>query len=110
MYAPTTFFFGLEKKTREKKHLHYIKLSNGRETTDQKEINATALSFYEKLYQAESCDESAVDERLCRLPQIAEPDKMDLESSLKFFEISRAILEMNPGKSPGIDGLTAEFY
>lgn len=68
------------------------------------------MSFYEKLYQAESCKESAADEFLCELPQLSEQDKMDLESPLNFSEISKAVLDLNPGKSPGIDSLTAEFY
>jgi len=67
------------------------------------------LSFYEKLYQAESCEESAVNEFLCDLPQILEKDKNDLESVLIFSKISKAVLELNSGKSLSIDGLTAEF-
>lgn len=62
------------------------------------------------MYQAEACEESVVNEFLCDLPQVLEQDKKDLESSLNFSEISKGVLELNPGKSPGIDGLTAEFY
>lgn len=43
-------------------------------------------------------------------PQVLDQDKKDLERSLNFAEISRAVLELNPGKSPGIGGLIAEFY
>lgn len=35
---------------------------------------------------------------------------MNLESSRKFSEISRAILELNSRRSPGIDGLIGECY
>jgi len=38
MDAPTAFFFGLEKKPKEQKFFHKMKLSNGSETTDQREI------------------------------------------------------------------------
>lgn len=34
MDAPTAFFFGLEKKFRDKKYFHHLKLSNGQQITD----------------------------------------------------------------------------
>jgi len=42
---------------------------------------------------------------LAQLPK----DKMDLESPLTMAELSRAVQELNSGKSPGLDGLPAEF-
>lgn len=62
------------------------------------------------MYQAESCEKSASDEFLCELPQFSEQGKMDLESPFYFTEISKAVLDLNLGKSPWIDGLTAVFY
>lgn len=110
MDAPTAFFFGLERKPKERKFFHKLKLSNGSETTDQREIIASAISFYENLYQSEHCEEAAVEELLQGLPHLSTTEKEELEGFLTFSELSSAVLELNSGKSPGLDGLSAEFY
>lgn len=53
MDAPSTFFFGLEKETREQKYFHKLNLPQGDVTTDQREIRTHALSFNKDLYCAE---------------------------------------------------------
>lgn len=110
MDAPTVFFFGLEKKSRENKIFHQLKIPGGRVTTDQREIQRYALSFYKDLYSSETCDEAAVGEFLSDLSKISEEERDDLDSSLSFGELSQAVQEMSAGKSPGLDGLSAEFY
>lgn len=109
MDAPTAFFFGLQKKPREQTFFHKLKLSNGSETTDQREIIASAISFYENLYQSEHCEEGAVEE-LLDLPQLLTTERKELEGFLSFSELSSAVLGLNSGKYPGLDGLSAEFY
>lgn len=110
MDAPTAFFFGLEKKSKEQKFFHRLKLPNGNEITNQREIIVSAISFYEKLYQSELCDEAAVEEVLLDLPQLSEEEKMELEGFVTFSELSSAVQGLNSGKSSGVDGLSAEFF
>lgn len=74
------------------------------------EINYFAMSFYEELYCVEPCNGVEADILLSDLPQLSKKDKMDLENPLTMAELSRAVQELNPGKSPGLDGLSAEFY
>ncbi len=62
MDAPTSFFFGLEKKPREQKSFHQLKIPGGGVITDQREIQSYALSFYEDLYCSELCDDTVTDE------------------------------------------------
>lgn len=101
MAAPTVFFFffGLEKKSKEQKCFHRLKLPNGNEITNQREIMGSAISFYEKLYQSELCNEAAVEEILLDLPQLSEEEKMELEEFLTFSELSSAVQGLNSGKS-----------
>lgn len=110
MDAPTVFFFGLEKKSREQKIFHQLKIPGGGVTTDQKEIRRYAFSFYEDLYCSEKCDEATADEFLCDLPKLSKEERVDLDSPLSFRELSQAVQEMCSGKSPGLDGLSAEFF
>lgn len=101
----TVFFFGLEKKPREQKIFHQPKM-----IMDQREIQTYAISFYEDLYCSEICDETTADEFLCDLSKLSEEERNELDRPLSFGEISQAVQEMCSGKSPGLDGLTAEFY
>jgi len=110
MDAPTVFFFGLEKKPREQKIFHQLKMPCGGVTTDQREIQAYALSFYENLYCSEKCDGAVADELLYGSTKLSEEDQDDLDSPLSFGELSQAVQEMCSGKSPGLDGLSAEFF
>lgn len=79
-------------------------------TTVQQEICTHALSFYEDLYCAEPCDRSAAEQLLCDLPRLSEEDQHILENPISFAELSLAVQELSPGKSPGLEGLSAEFY
>ncbi len=44
------------------------------------------------------------------LPHLSEEDQQTLDNPISFAELSLAVQELNPGKSPGLDGLSAEFY
>lgn len=110
MDAPTSFFFGLEKKPREQKRFHQLKIPGGSVITDQREIQSHAFSFYEDLYSSEACDDSATDELLCDLPLLSEEESSELDRPLTFGEITQAVQELSSGKSPGLDGLTADFF
>lgn len=110
MDAPTSFFFGLEKKPKEQKSFYQLKIPGGSVTTDQQEIQSYALSFYEDLYHSESCDDTATDELLCDLSKLTEEERSELDRPLSFGEISQAVQDLSSGKSPGLDGLTAEFF
>lgn len=79
-------------------------------TTDQQEIRTHALSFYEDLYCAESCDRTATEHLLCDLPHLSEEDRQILDNPISFAELSLAVQELSSGKSPGLDGLSEEFY
>lgn len=110
MDSSSTFFFALERKVRERKSVDHLKLPDGRETTDKKEIILQALSFYEELYSAQSCDPKAVECILKDVPKLKDESKKELEHSLSFGELSTACEQQSAGRSPGLDGLTSEFY
>lgn len=110
MDSSTTFFFSLEKKNREKKSINYLKLLNGKEIMEKKEIISQVLCFYEDLYSAQPCNIEATDKLLDGLPQLGKEDKAELEEPLSFQELSKAVQQQSSGKTPGLDGLTSEFF
>ncbi len=110
MDSSTSFFFALERKVRERKLITHLKLSDGRETTEKREIITQVLSFYEELYSAEPCDSEAMDFFLSGIPKLSEDEKIQLENAISFEELSAAAKQQSSGRSPGLDGLTSEFY
>ena len=69
-----------------------LKLPGGRETTDLSDIRTLPLLFYEDLFRAEDCDKSAEEHRL------------------SYSELTQAVQQQNSGRTPGLDGLSEEFY
>ncbi len=84
MDAPTSFF-ALEKKPRELKSFHQLKVPGGGVITDQREIQSYALSFYEDLYSSESRDDTATDELLCDLSKLTEEERNELDRPFDFW-------------------------
>ncbi len=110
MDSSTSFFFALDRKVRERKLITHLKLSDGRETTEKKEIVSQVLSFHEELYSAQPCDSEAMDFFLSGIPKLSGDEKIQLEKAISFEELSAAAKQQSSGRSPGLDGLTSEFY
>lgn len=110
MDAPSSFFFNLEKKILAQNELHSIKLSGGRVTTDPGEIRDGAAEFYRELFKAEPVNKQQISVLHSQLPTLSIEDKETLDLPINFQELTEAVYQMAPGRAPGIDGLSAEFY
>lgn len=67
--------------------------------------------FYEQLYTAEDTDLKIQDTFLAGLkPKLTPVQKTFCEGNLTRDELYHALQKLNNGKSPGSDGLPAEFY
>ncbi len=47
---------------------------------------------------------------LSGIPKLSEDEKIQLENAISFEELSAAAKQRSSGRSPGLDGLTSEFY
>ena len=71
--------------------------------------------YYKQLYSEEKNSE-VINEHLDRfavdlsIPRLSDFDKEHLEEEIDLDEMSEALRGMNTGSSPGIDGITTEFY
>uniref|UniRef100_A0A3B1KAN1 Reverse transcriptase domain-containing protein n=1 Tax=Astyanax mexicanus TaxID=7994 RepID=A0A3B1KAN1_ASTMX len=110
MDAPSSFFFSLERKYSESKHMHALYMADGRLSSDVNEIRERAVEFYSDLYKAENCSEECINVLMTDMPKLAEGDMNSLELPLTLTELKAAAFQMAPGRSPGIDGLPVEFY
>ena len=79
--------------------------------SDSKDIRKEMNNFYQDLFYDEEVDLEAQDWLLDQLSMsLSEQEQAPCEGLLTVQECREALNGMDTGKSPGIDGLTAEFY
>ena len=79
--------------------------------SDSKDIRKEMNIFYQDLFSEEEVDLEAQDWLLDQLRMsLDEQEQASCEDLLTAEECRRALNRKDTGKSPGIDGLTAEFY
>lgn len=108
---PTRFFFSLE---RDRQKLHVIKEiqdENGKLHTEKTEIENIILKYYGKLYKREELDiekQQRVLETITK--KVTVTDKIEMIKWISEDEVEKIVKSLKNGKSPGLDGLTNEFY
>ena len=108
---PTKYFFNLEKMRQQKKEMTELKSHSGKLLSDSKDIRKEMNDFYQDLFSEEEVDQEAQDWLADQLSMsLDEQEQVSCEGLLTIEECREALNGMNTGKSPGIDGLTAEFY
>uniref|UniRef100_A0A3Q3MAR8 Reverse transcriptase domain-containing protein n=1 Tax=Labrus bergylta TaxID=56723 RepID=A0A3Q3MAR8_9LABR len=111
MDAPSQFFFGLEKKSGQKKIFHSVRSNSGQSISDSAGIRKHAAGFYKDLYTSEFVDRPEVCESFYTgLPQVSAENNTELEAQLSLSELYSAVMSLQNGKAPGIDGLPVDFY
>ncbi|KAA8593148.1 hypothetical protein FQN60_009264 [Etheostoma spectabile] len=111
MDAPTSFFFGLEKKNGQSRAVHALCSATGPELREPGEIRRHAVDFYSELYSSEYRDNEELFESFSEgLPKVPTDVNAELEEPLALEELFTALQSMEGGKAPGIDGIPVEFY
>ncbi|CAM2118842.1 unnamed protein product [Caretta caretta] len=104
------FFCALEKMRGDKKHVTCLLAEDGSPFTEPVEMCGRAQAFYASLFSPDPTDPSACRVLWEELPTVSVSDRDRLELPLTLAEFSEALLRMPTNKSPGMDGLTVEFY
>ena len=109
----TKYFFGLEKTNGKKRAINkLIDESTGEVLLDQHKISEHAVSFYQRLYT--KADRNCADVSLyldeCDINKIPDSISNSLDQPITLEEMENVIKNLKNNKSPGWDGLTAEFY
>ena len=108
---PTKYFFNLEKMRQQKKEITELKSHSGELLSDSKDTRKEMNDFYQGLFSEDEVGLEAQDWLLDQLSMsLDEQDQASFEGLLTVEECCEALNGMDIGKSPGIDGLTAEFY
>ena len=105
------FFADLEMKSSKKKTISHLMDSNGRVQDDTESLKNIAVDFYTKLFSVKETDRSTSQRLLRNIKQkISADQKHTMDKVITREELSMAILKLQRGKSPGPDGIPAEFY
>ncbi|CAM2106955.1 unnamed protein product [Caretta caretta] len=104
------FFYALEKTRGAKKHVTCLLAEDGTPLTDPEEMCGGARDFYASLFSPDPTDPGACRVLWEELPMVSVGDRDRLELPLTLAEFSEALRRMPTNKSPGMDGLTVEFY
>ena len=105
---PTKYYLALERSNFHRKTLTSIQNADGRLVSGSNDILGVQKDFYEQLYNASTV-------KLFNLTnntevKVAERDLDKLNQCITYNEMDRAVKKLKKGKTPGGDGLTAEFY
>ena len=106
---PTRYFFKKEKSLQNRKQIGPIIQDNNILET-QSDIEKHCMDFYQKLYTKYDIDNNLKYYFQNNIPKVNEGDKEILDSPLTYDACLLAINQMNNNKTPGNDGLPAEFY
>ncbi|CAM2100630.1 unnamed protein product [Caretta caretta] len=102
---------GACREKREKlRALEDHRTQDGTPLTDPEEMCGRARDFYASLFSPDPTDPGACGVLWEELPTVSVGDRDRLELPLTLAEFSEALRRMPTNKSPGMDGLTVEFY
>ena len=106
----SSYFFNLEKSHTLSKCISKIRLPSGDLTDDPAEIKKHVHNFYKCLYDHAETNKLAQEEIVSNLAKLDSKDSELLDAHPTLEEICDAVKSLGKNKTPGLDGLTAEFF
>ena len=105
------FYAKLEKRYQNKNVITELQDQNGKIQTDSEELIKIAQDYYTKLYTPTRTDAIKQQQLLKNIDKkIDATDRQKLDAPITAEELHTAVYQLHDKKSPGIDGITAEFY
>ena len=109
--SSTAYFLRQEKVRGQQRLISGVKRPDGTLAASTKDMIGVWRDYYFKLFSSEHLDEGEQHPFLERLERKLSPAETELcEGDLTEAECERALKQMASNKSPGVDGLPAEFY
>ena len=108
--GPNKLFLALEQNIQRKRTITQIQDAQGTLHSDSETIVNTFREHFKQIYTKEHTVDTEQKKILSLCKQLSEQDKAQLETPITLQDIKQAIYKLQNDKSPGPDGLTAEFY
>ena len=109
----TSYFLGLEKARQASNCITCLEDETGTKHHSDDAILNVARSFYEKLYQSNASTSDDIDTYFNSLNTenvLSDEDSLHCEGLVSLNECTIAVKKMKGNKSPGLDGISIEFY
>ena len=113
----TNFFLNLEKARNNSKLMTKLELDDQTTITDQQEILNAQTAYFKNLYKLDqNSNIENLQEHLdifmgdSNIPNLSEREKIICEGRISLEELGVALKGLNQNSSPGLDGLSTEFY
>ena len=107
----TRYFYSLEKSRRADQTIRVLTKQNLDTVSEPQDLLKETYHFYKALYTAQLCDEVARNQFLSvDIPKLPDNARKSCEGLITEEELQKAVRSMENNKSPGIDGLTTNFY
>lgn len=109
---PSKFFLNMEKQQINNGKIDKLVTSEGQYLDEPSSMLNLVNGFYSNLYTAEDISVCDLNEIVSKIEtkDITNEVSENLDSDLTKDEVKLALFQMNKNKSPGLDGLTVEFY
>ena len=105
------YFYSLEKCRRADQTIHNLTKENLDTIFEPQDLLKETYHFYKELYSAQSCDEAAREQFLSTaIPKLPDNARESCDALRREEELLKAINSMENNKSPGLHGLTTNFY
>ena len=107
----TRYFYSLERQHQTKQTINVLTKDNLDTITEPSDLITETHNFYKHLYSSEPTDPHKQDAFLQINTPILSPDERNIcEGHVTQHELNKALLSMENNKSPGLEGLTTNFY
>ena len=106
--SSSKYFYNLERRNFITKTMYVARRKDGTLTKDYREILNMQYEFYDDLYTSNTntnfniVNESGI--------HLSETDRQNFENMISKDELFDAVMTLKPGRTPGCDGLSLEFY
>jgi len=108
----TRYFMGLEKSKGTKRSITKLLTEEKQEIKDQEGISMETVKFYNKLFSSRNIQNRKISEYLSVSDNLKVPGEVDekINRPIEIGELDTGLKNFYNNKSPGIDGLSSEFY
>ena len=105
------FLADLEKKMSKKKTISHLMNLEGDLTHDTEEMKQIATEYYKKLFDTKHTDEKITNRLLSNVKKtVTIEQRRELDGKIIKEELEKAVTKLQKNKTPGPDGIPAEFY
>jgi hypothetical protein len=105
----TKYFLNLEKYNYTNKQITSLEIKS-KMVEKGPEILKEIKTYYEKLYGENKIDHILLEEALVNVPKLTNEQKIKTKGLITYNESLKALKSIKNGKTPGLDGISTDFY